>query len=84
MVTVPHNARIVHIRKAVKDANAGDLDGVDASDLKIFKSQAELKGKGEPLAASMLVRTLGEAGKMFGNELLVVVPGNSPRMYLMR
>jgi len=78
IVSVPHDALIVHLRKAIKKENANDLATVDARNLKVFKNKVDLSG--EPIDEEMLVSDLDvndrgcEAGKKKKDALLVVVP----------
>ena len=78
IVSVPHDALIVHLRDAVKAKNANDLATVDARNLKVFKNKVDLSG--EPIDEEMLVSALDvndrgcEVGKKKKDALLVLVP----------
>ncbi|KAI3630238.1 hypothetical protein MIR68_011673 [Amoeboaphelidium protococcarum] len=63
---------IADLRKAVKAENAAILPNVDSSDLKVFRSKADLTGL--PLGEETPVSDLGEAGKKKKSALLILVP----------
>ena len=68
-VSVPSDADIADLRKAVKAENVNKLAGVDASDLKVFKHKDGLSG--EPLKNSVAGTGLGQSEE---DALLVLVP----------
>ncbi|KAI3638714.1 hypothetical protein MIR68_003212 [Amoeboaphelidium protococcarum] len=68
------NQIIDDLRKAIKAENENKLAKVDSSDLKVFRSKADLTGL--PLGEETPVSDLGEAGKKKNTALLVLIPGS--------
>jgi hypothetical protein len=72
-VTIPSTSDVADFRKAVKAENPNKLSFIDASDLKVYKNMAELRGK--PIEEDAAMNGLGEElGMHKKNALLVLMP----------